>query len=69
MRRALLVIALAAGIPAAAAAATKAERCEKYKEELVRIEKAKAKGGSEARLHKLEAQRQKVLAAQAKHHC
>jgi hypothetical protein len=68
MRRALLVIALAAGIPAAAAA-TKAERCEKYKEELVRIEKAKAKGGSEARLHKLEAQRQKVLAAQAKHHC
>jgi hypothetical protein len=68
MRRALLVIALAAGIPAAPAA-TKAERCEKYKEELVRIEKAKAKGGSEARLHKLEAQRQKVLAAQAKHHC
>ena len=54
MRRALLVIALAAGIPAAPAA-TKAERCEKYKEELVRIEKAKAKGGSEARLHKLEA--------------
>ena len=68
MRRMLLLLGVTLVIPAASAA-TKAERCEKYKEELVRIEKAKAKGGSEARLHKLEAQRQKVLAAQAKHHC
>ena len=36
---------------------------------LVRIDRAKKRGGSEARLHKLEAQRQKVLAAQAKHRC
>ena len=65
-----LVIALAtlAFVPAATAA-SKEERCEKYAEELAKIEKAKAKGGSEARLHKLEARRQKILAAKAKHHC
>ena len=66
--RAVMLLVAALYVPGASAA-TKAERCAKYKEELVRIEKAKAKGGSEARLHKLEAQRQKVLAGQAKHHC
>jgi hypothetical protein len=68
VKRALLVVALAAAIPAASAV-TRAERCAKYAEELTRIERAKARGGSEARLHKLEAQRQKILAAKAKHHC
>ena len=68
MRALLLALAVAVGIPSAAAA-TKAERCEKYAEELVKIEKAKAKGGGEARMHKLESKRQKILAAKAKHHC
>ena len=68
MTRLLLLLAAVAWLPPAAAA-TKAERCAKYAEELVRIEKAKKRGGSEVRLHKLEAQRQKVLAYQAKHHC
>ncbi|HXU41462.1 MAG TPA: hypothetical protein VN675_04000 [Burkholderiales bacterium] len=68
MRRVLVLLAAMACVPAATAA-TRAERCEKYNEELVRIEKAKKKTGSEVRLHKLEAQRQKVLAFKAKHHC
>jgi hypothetical protein len=68
MTRLLLFLAALAWLPPAAAV-TKAERCARYAEELTRIEKAKKRGGSEARLHKLEAQRQKVLAAQARHHC
>ena len=68
MTRLLILLAAVAWLPPAAAV-TKAERCAKYGEELARIEKAKNRGGSEARLHKLEAQRQKVLAAQAKHRC
>lgn len=66
--RLLALLAALACIPPVAAA-TRAERCARYNEELVRIEKAKKRGGSEARLHKLEAQRQKVLAYKAKHHC
>ena len=72
MRKALLLLAIAAFVPALVSptsAATKAERCEKYAEELAKIEKAKARGGSEARMHKLESKRQKILAAKAKHHC
>lgn len=68
MKRALIILAAAAFIPGAQAA-SKAERCAKYKEELVRVEEAKRRGGSEAHLHKLEAKRQKILAAQAKHRC
>jgi len=66
--KALLLVAAALVLPGALAA-TKAERCEKYREELARIEEAKRRGGSEARLHKLESKRQKILAARAKHHC
>jgi hypothetical protein len=69
MRTLLVLVAAAALYVPSAAAATKAERCEKYKEELARIEEAKRRGGSEARLHKLESKRQKILAARAKHHC
>ena len=68
MRRALLLAAVVICVPAASAA-TKAERCAKYNEELVHIDEAKKRGGSEARLHKLESKRQKILAAKAKHHC
>jgi hypothetical protein len=68
MTRLLFLLAAVAWLPPAAAA-THGERCAKYAEELARIEKAKKRGGSEARLHKLESQRQKVLAYQAKHRC
>ena len=68
MMRLALLLAAAAWLPPAAAA-THAERCAKYAGELTRIERAKARGGSDARLHKLESQRQKVLAAQARHRC
>ena len=68
MTRLLLMLAVVAWLPPAAAV-THAERCAKYHEELRRIEEAKKRGGSEARLHKLESQRQKVLAAVAKHKC
>jgi hypothetical protein len=69
MTRLLLLVAAVAWLPPAAAAVTHAERCARYAEELGRIERAKKRGGSEVRLHKLESQRQKVLAAQAKHRC
>ncbi len=52
-----------------AQAATKAERCARYQEQLARVEAAKRRGGSEAHQHKLEAQRQKILAGQAKYKC
>jgi hypothetical protein len=68
MRRLLLLLALAACAPGASAA-TRAERCAKYKAELAEIAEAKKRGGSDAHMHKLEAKRQKVLAAQAKHRC
>jgi hypothetical protein len=68
MTRLLALLAAAAWLPPAAAV-THAERCAKYAHELARIERAKARGGSDARLHKLESQRQKVLAAQARHKC
>jgi hypothetical protein len=68
MTRLLILLAAAAWLTPAAAA-TRAERCAKYAGDLSRIERAKSRGGSEARLHKLEAQRQKVLAARAKHRC
>ena len=66
--RLLIVLALAAWLPGAAAA-SKAERCAKYKEQLARIEEAKRETTDKARLHKLESRRQKVLAGQAKHGC
>lgn len=65
----LLVLLVLAGSVAAASAATKAERCAKYNEELAQIEEAKKKTTNEARLHKLESKRQKVLAGKAKYHC
>jgi hypothetical protein len=67
--RALLVAIAAALYAPYSAAATKAERCAKYNEELAQIETAKKKTSNEARLHKLEAKRQKILAGKAKHHC
>ena len=69
MSRLLLALALAAASMPQASAATHAERCAKYKTELAEIAEAKKRGGSEAHMHKLEAKRQKVLAAQAKHRC
>lgn len=66
--KALLLVAAALYLPGAGAA-TKAERCEKYRVELARVDEAKRRGGSEAHLHKLESKRQKILAARAKHHC
>jgi len=66
--KALLLVAAAVYLPGAVAA-TKAERCAKYNAELVQIDEAKKRGGGEARLHKLESKRQKILAAKAKHHC
>jgi enolase len=68
MKRLLLVLAVTFAIPGASAA-TRAERCEKYNEELARIEEAKKRTTSEARLHKLESKRQKILAGKAKHKC
>lgn len=68
MKRLIAVLALA-GWVAGASAATKAERCAKYNEELVQIEEAKKKTTNEARLHKLESKRQKILAGKAKHKC
>ena len=67
--RTLLVVVVAALYVPCAAAATKAERCAKYNEELVQIEEAKKKTTNEARLHKLESKRQKILAGKAKHKC
>jgi hypothetical protein len=66
-RLAILLVAVACIPPASAA--TKAERCAKYNEELAQIEQAKKKTSSEARLHRLESKRQKILAGKAKHHC
>ncbi len=68
MKRMLLLLAVTFAIPGALAA-TRAERCEKYNEELARIEEAKKHTTGEARLHKLEAKRQKILAGKAKHKC
>ena len=68
MRVLLLLLAAAVFVPGAAAA-TKEERCAKYKEQLVRIEEAKRETTDKARLHKLESRRQKVLAGQTKHKC
>jgi len=68
MKRLLILLAVAACIPAASAA-TKAERCAKYNEELAQIEEAKKKTSNEARLHRLESKRQKILAGKAKHKC
>jgi hypothetical protein len=68
MSRLLLLAALLLPL-AGVSGATKAERCAKYKAELAEIAEARKRGGSDAHLHKLEAKRQKVLAAQAKHHC
>ena len=65
----LLVLLALAGSVAGASAATKAERCAKYNEELAQIEEAKKKTTNEARLHKLESKRQKILAGKAKHKC
>ena len=68
MRKLVIVLAAAVCIPAASAA-TKAERCAKYNEELAQIEEAKRKTSNEARLHKLESKRQKILAGKSKHKC
>ena len=65
----LLVLLVLAGSVAGASAATRAERCAKYNEELAQIEEAKKKTSNEARLHKLESKRQKILAGKAKHKC
>ena len=65
----LLVLLVLAGSVASASAATKAERCAKYNEEIAQIEEAKKKATNEARLHKLESKRQKLLARKAKHKC
>ena len=69
MSRLLLALALATACIPPALAETHAERCAKYKAELGEIAEAKKRGGSEARMHKLEAKRQKVLAAMSKHRC
>jgi len=66
-RSAILLVAFAC-IPAASAA-TKAERCAKYNEELAQIEEAKKKTTNEARLHKLESKRQKILAGKSRYKC
>ena len=68
MRVLLILVALAVGMPFASAA-TKAERCEKYKEQLRRLDQAKRETSDKARLHKLESRRQKVLAGQTRHKC
>ena len=68
MKRLIAVLVLAGSV-AGASAATKAERCAKYNEELAQIEAAKKKTTNEARLHKLESKRQKILAGKAKHKC
>ena len=68
MRALLVLLALAAGM-SCAAAATKAERCEKYKEQLRRLDEAKRATNDKARLHKLESRRQKVLAGHTRHKC
>jgi len=68
MRTMLILLAVAFCVPEAAAA-TKAERCAKYNEELAQIEVAKKKTNNEARLHKLESKRQRILAGKAKHKC
>ena len=66
--RLLVFLVLAASV-ASASAATRAERCAKYNEEIAQIEEAKKKTTNEARLHKLESKRQKILAGKAKHKC
>ena len=68
MKALAILLAFAVLVPSAAAA-SKAERCAKYAEQLHEIEEAKKRGGSEARMHKLESKRQKILAARAKHKC
>jgi hypothetical protein len=67
--RALLILLAAAVFVPSAAAASREERCAKYKEQLARIEEAKRETTDKARLHKLESRRQKVLAGQTKHKC
>jgi hypothetical protein len=64
-----LIFVLATALVPDAAAASKAERCEKYKEQLRRIDAAKRETSDKARLHKLESRRQKVLAGQARNKC
>jgi hypothetical protein len=68
MKTLLLVLAAAVFVPSAAAA-SKEERCAKYKEQLRRLDEAKRETTDKARLHKLESRRQKVLAGQAKNKC
>lgn len=68
MIRPLLVVALLAA-SAPAAAASKAEKCARYNEQLAAIAADMREGGSKARQHKLEARRQKVLARKAKLGC
>ena len=67
--RALAILLAAAIFVPSAVAASKEERCAKYAEQLRRIDEAKRETKDQARLHKLESRRQKVLAGQAKHHC
>ena len=52
-----------------AAAATKSAKCERYKEQLERIAEAEREGGSQKRLQKLTAKREKIHAAQVKRGC
>jgi hypothetical protein len=68
MKTLLLVLAAAVFVPSAAAA-SKEERCAKYREQLRRLDEAKRETTDKARLHKLESRRQKVLAGQAKNKC
>jgi hypothetical protein len=68
MKTLLLVLAAAVFVPSAAAA-SKEERCAKYREQLRRLDEAKRETTDKARLHKLESRRQKVLAGQAKNRC
>lgn len=68
MRALLMLLAAAVMMPAAVAASREAH-CEKLKEQLRRIEEAKRETKDQARLHKLESRRQKVLAGQAKYKC
>jgi len=68
MKALLLLLAAALFVPAAVAA-SKEERCAKYKEQLRRLDEQKRETTDKARLHKLESRRQKVLAGQAKHKC
>jgi hypothetical protein len=61
-------LAVTSALPEAVAA-TKAEKCARYNEQLAHIAAEMREGGSKARQHKLEARRQKVLARKAKLGC